>query len=108
MYIAHQKLAYMAAAAADPDTACQHLREAYKLHQRQSIRARFDIIPRTNFVESVMKGVEAVDAKTGAKWKSGFVLDTNVVTEVKGLFESGPPASSDASNNGSSRVPHKR
>ena len=99
MYIAHEKLAYMMMVASNKNAACAQLRDAYKLHQRQMIKARFDLIPRTNFVESVVQGVEAVDAKTGVKWKSERPLNANVVREVNLLFLSPKNASSEPSMN---------
>jgi len=88
-YIANEKLAYMAAASGDLTNACEHLRQVYETHQHEAMSGRVSAIPKADFPEFVIRGVEAIDLKTGANWKSEFVLTTNTTAKVKMLFESG-------------------
>lgn len=63
------------------------------------VRAQFKHIPRINFVDTVIQGVEAVDAKTGANWKSGFTLNPNTLEKVRSCFLSHTDASTSPEGN---------
>jgi len=87
IYLAHIHLAYMLVYSGNESAACHHLNLAYELHKRLRAKAGLRAVPRQDFVEFVITGIEKVDAKrTNVAWKSEFPLNTNFVEKVKMLF----------------------
>ncbi|HOI38572.1 MAG TPA: hypothetical protein PLF11_14475 [Bacillota bacterium] len=88
LYIARVKLGYMLLCAGQVDSAYAELSLAYERHKRVQEKARMDAVPRSEFVAFVIAGVEKLDAKTGAAWKSEYSLKPDVVKAVNALFAS--------------------
>jgi hypothetical protein len=88
LYIAQVKLGYMLLCAGQVDSAYAQLSLAYERHKRVQKKARMDAVPRSEFVAFVIAGVEKLDAKTGAAWKSGYPLKPDDAKAVNALFTS--------------------
>lgn len=88
LYIARAKLGYMLLCAGQIEPAYGQLSLAYEAYERLQLRSGSERVPRSEFVEFVVAGVEKIDAKAGAAWKSNYVLNTSVVAMMKARFAS--------------------
>ncbi|NGO38926.1 hypothetical protein G4L39_05890 [Limisphaera ngatamarikiensis] len=82
----HIKYAYMLLHSGGEDAALYHLNEAYKYHARSRARSGGMPVPRSDFVDFVIRGIEWVDGHYNVAWKSEVVLCSNIVSRVTARF----------------------
>jgi hypothetical protein len=81
-----RKLAYMSLHVNQPAAALTEFERAHTYHGKRSVRHGIVPITKSQYVDSVIQGVEKTDQKDGAKWKDGLVLNTNVLAAVQEAF----------------------
>jgi len=82
----HIRCAYMFLHSGDEDGALYHLKQAYKYHARSRARSGEMPVPRSDFVDFVIRGIEWVDGHYNVAWKSEVVLCSNIVSRVTARF----------------------
>jgi hypothetical protein len=78
----HSMLACMMMYSGNTHAAIYHLSRAYPYHVEIWERAQKPPMTKEDFVQFLLDVRDKIDAKTGAKWKMRFTLDTNTVAEI--------------------------
>jgi len=69
------------------NAACDYLMCAFEYHTAQRAVSKIAPVPKTEFVEFVMAGVEAIDAKSQIVWRTNVTLNPTSVIRIKACFE---------------------
>jgi hypothetical protein len=69
-----------------PEVVLKEFERAHTYHEKRSVRHGVAPITKSQYVDSVIQGIEKINQKYGAKWKDGLVLNTNVLAAVQEAF----------------------
>lgn len=89
LYTAYVCFSYMLMCLDEVRPAYSSVNKAYEYYKRTRDRYFGEVLPRSQFVDFLISGVEQVDARQGARWRSDFKLNTNTVNRVRELFIDG-------------------
>lgn len=89
---AYSRLAYLLLHTSSEHEAARYMRNAFVHYNRTLAETPEKQVRPEDFMEHLLRGMDYIDQRTGAKWKSDFTLNTNTVETVNALFLSEAPS----------------
>jgi hypothetical protein len=83
---AYSRLAYLLLHSSSEQEAARYTHKAFVHYNRTLAETPEKQVRPEDFMEHLLQGMDYIDLRTGAEWKSGITLNTNTLETVNALF----------------------